>query len=151
MYSKQEAGKLRKEFWTVLGQYMAPILSAEGERINWINYRTGVKDFRIRMDADNHRASIALELVHADPEWQQLYFDQLAELRALLRQETGEDWIWRLHATDANGKTISRVYVELEEVNIFRRDHWPALIRFFKERMIALDAFWSNAKDYFVN
>lgn len=151
MYRKQEAGILRKEFWTSFGRYLAPIHSAEGEKINWINYRTGVKDFRIRMDADNKKAYIGLELVHSDPDWQQLYFEQLEKLRTMFRQEAGDDWIWQLHGRDAHGKIISRIYAELDSVHILRRDDWPALIRFFKERIIALDAFWSSAKEYFVN
>ena len=34
MYSKQEASFLNQKFWTSLGQYLAPIPSAEGEKIN---------------------------------------------------------------------------------------------------------------------
>ena len=30
MFSKQEASQLRKEFWTAFGQYMKPVLSADG-------------------------------------------------------------------------------------------------------------------------
>ncbi len=44
MFSKQEASQLRKDFWTAFGLYMRPIPSAEGDKINWINYKTGEKD-----------------------------------------------------------------------------------------------------------
>ena len=52
MFSKQHASQLRKEFWTVFGQYMSPINSYEGEKINWINYKTGVKGLQFKMHAD---------------------------------------------------------------------------------------------------
>ncbi|RYZ23162.1 MAG: DUF4268 domain-containing protein, partial [Chitinophagaceae bacterium] len=32
---------------------------------------------------------------------------------------------------------------------IFRREDWPELISFFKPRIVALDAFWSEAKYFF--
>jgi hypothetical protein len=43
MDTKQEASLTRQHFWTVFSQYMTPVLSAEGLRINWINYNTGDK------------------------------------------------------------------------------------------------------------
>ena len=51
MYSKHEASQLRQEFWTPFGRYMQPVLSSEGERVNWINYKTGAKHIYFRMDA----------------------------------------------------------------------------------------------------
>ncbi|MGN6618356.1 MAG: DUF4268 domain-containing protein, partial [Ilyomonas sp.] len=53
MYSKQEASQLRQEFWTVFGQYMLPVLSSEGMKISWTNYKTGEKNIYFRMNADN--------------------------------------------------------------------------------------------------
>lgn len=43
MYSKAEKSKIRKDFWTAFGQYMKPVPSAEGTKVNWPNYKTGVK------------------------------------------------------------------------------------------------------------
>jgi len=146
MYSKQEASQLRQEFWTAFGQYMQPILSSEGEKVNWINYKTGEKGIAFKMQADNKSAYIAIELNQHDAGIQELYFEQFKELRALLEQETGEEWIWSLHTYDESGKQVSRIYTALEGVSILRRDDWPALISFFKPRMIALDSFWNNVK-----
>ena len=69
---------------------MAPVLSAEGEKVNWVNYKTGEKDIYFRMQADNKTASIAIELTHKDAGIQQLYFEQFAELKKLLEESLGE-------------------------------------------------------------
>ena len=66
MYSKQEASQLRQAFWTAFGQYMLPVPSGEGEKVNWTNYKTGEKDLYFRMNADNKQATIAIELTHKD-------------------------------------------------------------------------------------
>jgi hypothetical protein len=58
------------------GQYMSPVHSAEGERINWINYKTGEKNIYFRMHADHSKASIAIEITHKDDGVQALYFEQ---------------------------------------------------------------------------
>ena len=146
MESRQQASQLRQEFWTVFGHYMRPVLSAEGERINWINYKTGEKDIYFKMSADNKRAEIAIELHHKDPGIQQLFFEQFRELKNLLRSAVHEEWIWKQQVTDEAGKTISKIYTEETDVSIFRKDDWPVLISFFKLRIIGLDDFWSNVK-----
>jgi hypothetical protein len=146
MFSKNEASKLRQEFWTSFGLYMSPILSADQEKINWVNYKTGLKDFSFRMDADKRAASIAIELSHADTIIQQLYFEQLEGLKPLLSESLGEEWDWQLLVHNSAGKFVSRVEKRQEGVSIYRKEDWPRLISFFKPRIILLDEFWSNAK-----
>lgn len=149
MYSRAEAAQMRQSFWTTFGQYMAPQLSAEGERVNWVNYKTGEKHLYFRMHADTKIASIAIEIAHPDTGLQQLYFEQLVQLKALLHQHAGEAWTWNLHTTDATGRIISTVGTEHTGVNIMMREAWPELISFFKPRIIALDAFWNEVKYVF--
>lgn len=146
MYTKEEASQLKQAFWTTFGQYIAPQLSAEGLKINWINYKTGLKNVYFKMDADKRTASIAIEITHSDPGLQELFFEQFLELKSLLHSYLNEEWDWALHTRDEHGRTISRIYTEIEPVSVFKREDWPALISFFKPRIIALDEFWSDAK-----
>ena len=150
MYTQQQASLIRKEFWTILGQYLSPIPSAEGIKINWINYRTGVKHFHIKMDAADSRAFISLELDHKDPELQRLYFEQLTEMQRIFIETMKEPWDWQLLHANENGKLVSRVIKEIGGLKILNRENWPSLISFFKERIIKLDQFWSIAKDQFL-
>ena len=146
MYSKDQASQLKQAFWTAFGQYMGPVMSAEGLRTNWINYKTGVKHIYFKMQADNKMAGIAIEISHPDAELQELFFEQFVTYKAMLHSTLEEEWEWQLHTADDYGKTISRIYTELKPVSIFQQGDWPKLISFFKPRMIALDEFWSNAK-----
>ena len=146
MYSKAEVNQLRQAFWTAFGQYMAPVPSAEGDTTNWINYKTGLKHVYFRMQADNHRATIAIELAHPDAGIRELFFEQFMEVRTVLHETLGEEWNWQPDTTDAQGVPFSRIYIELSPVNLFNREDWPALISFFKPRLIALDAFWTDAQ-----
>src|SRR5882724_8418668 len=50
MYTKQEASRLRQEFWTAFGQYMALSPSTGGEKANWLNYKTGVRYLNFKME-----------------------------------------------------------------------------------------------------
>lgn len=146
MYSKDEASRLRKEFWTTFGHYMVPQLSAEGLKTNWLNYKTGLKHVYFRLDADHKKGSVAIEITHSDLGVQELFFEQFLELKNLFKGYLKDNWLWELHYTDESGKTLSRIYISLTNVNVFNRNDWPALISFFKPRIIALDEFWSDAK-----
>jgi hypothetical protein len=146
MYSKEQASRIRQEFWTTFGQYMSPVPNAEGEKINWINYRTGEKHIHFKMDAGNRAASIFIEIAHPDDTIQQLYFEQFQQMQALLHETLGEEWQWALHQQDEFGKVVSTIGTNLPNTSILDKTKWPVLISFFKPRIIALDEFWSAAK-----
>ncbi|UOQ78361.1 DUF4268 domain-containing protein [Hymenobacter sp. 5516J-16] len=116
MYSKAEAAQLRHAFWTTFGQYMAPVPSAEGEPVNWINYRTGLKHVQLRMRTEDRRASVGLELLHPDADIRALQFEQLQALHNMLPTIPGQEWEWQPEAEE-NGQLLSRVQQELRGVS----------------------------------
>ncbi|TVP45504.1 MAG: DUF4268 domain-containing protein, partial [Mongoliibacter sp.] len=130
MYSRAESAKVRKDFWTTFGQYMKPVPNAEGYRINWQNYKTGVKNIFFRMKAERGFASIGIELNHKDEEMQELVFAQFQEFQKLLESELEEVWDWQLHGYDESGKVVSRIQIALADVNVMEKDDWPAIISF---------------------
>lgn len=149
MYGKQEASQLRKNFWTSFGQYMKPILNADDKKVNWLNYKTGIKHLYFRMDAGNNQAMIAIELRHPDPGLQQLYFEKFRQLEKFFHKTVGEKWNWQLHIADEDGRVISRIYKSINGVNIFNTADWPLIISFLKPRIMALDNFWNTVKEQF--
>ena len=146
MFSKIETSQLKQEFWTAFSLYMKPIPFAEGEKNNWVNYKTEVKDILFRMQANTKQAIISIEICHKEKDLQQLYFEQFVALKNLLHNTLGEEWVWSKNIIDEAGHNISSISKELENVNILNKSDWPDIISFFKQRIIALDEFWSMAK-----
>ncbi|RYD74806.1 MAG: DUF4268 domain-containing protein [Sphingobacteriales bacterium] len=149
MYSKEEAARLRQQFWTSFGQYMKPVPSASGYPVNWINYKTGVKHVFFKMDADTKKAVISIQLNHADADIRHLIYNQFEEFKLMFTNIVNENWEWFQDTSDEFGKEISLISATLEGVNIYNQQHWPELISFFKPRIIALDEFWDNVKPVF--
>ena len=149
MYTKEQVSKLRQKFWTTFGQYMKPVPGATGEKVNWLNYKTGIRNIVFRMDADQQKAITAIELRHETEADRMCYFKQFTALKKLLENTTGYQWYWQASTTDENGQTISRISQELHHINILNETDWPAIIAFLKPRIIALDAFWEIVKDGF--
>ncbi len=101
------------------------------------------------MEADKKTATISIEMAHPDSGIQELFFEQFLEFKNILHTTTAEEWLWEVHHTDDSGKVTSRIYRQLNGVSIFNKNDWPALISFFKPRIIALDEFWNDVKDGF--
>jgi len=160
MYTKQESARLRQAFWTAFGQYMSMAPSAGEEKPNWLNYKTGIKYLYFKTDAERDRASVAIVLAHPDADLQDAYYNQLLVSKKMLEAASGpstgsgqapsagsgQAWIWQPPAPGENGKMISRVYQQLEGVNVFNQADWPAIISFLKPRLMALDTWWQEAR-----
>lgn len=150
MYTREEASQVRRTFWTSFGQYMKPVRGAEGDTVNWLNYKTGVRHLYFRLDAEKRFASVAVEISHPDPDTRLEYYRQFEAMKAVLEEVTGETWEWQPDVTDEDGRQISRIITVLDGVNVLTRDDWASIISFFKPRIVALDAFWSMARDMFM-
>lgn len=146
MYSREEAKRLKEQFWTSFGQYMSAVSSADTEKVNWVNYKTGIKHLYFRMDVTNKMAVIMIELTHPDESIRALMFSQFEELKNVFQATVDEEWEWDEVYYDSLGKKTSRISIELEKVSVFKKEDWATLISFFKPRIIALDEFWSTAK-----
>ncbi len=144
MYTKQEISKQKQAFWTAFGRYMKPVVSADGEDINWINYKTGNKYIHFKMDVDSRQAEIAVVVRHSDNPGQRTYFDRLRQLEGIFEDTVGErDWVWE------PGTAESVIRKTLPGVNLLKNEDWPAIISFLKPRIIGLDEFWSMVRYQF--
>lgn len=101
------------------------------------------------MDAGKKDATISIEISHPDLGIQELFFEQFKEFKKILEEILNEEWIWELHTPDEHGKVISRIYMQLQPVSVFKQTDWPSIISFFKPRIMGLDEFWSMVKDSF--
>jgi len=152
MYTKQEISKQKQAFWTAVGRYMKPVMSADGEAISWLNYKTGNKYVHFRMDVDSRRAIVSVVLDHPDAGVRQAYFERFLGLKGIFEETVGEeDWNWQLRGSDEHGRDVALIMKQLAGVNIFYAEDWPAIISFLKPRMIALDAFWNFVRYQFAN
>jgi hypothetical protein len=141
-----QASILKQQFWMAFGKYMSPVPSAEGNKINWINYKTGVKFIRFNMECINNSVSINIEFSHPDIVLRQQQFDQLVNFKKQFQQVCGDDWRWQKLIPEENNKLISRIAASIDEVNIMNQSDWPIIISFLKMRLIALDKFWCDYK-----
>lgn len=146
MYTREQASLVRQQFWTTFGKYMSPILSADGTKVNWVNYKTGIPQLFFRMDADKNQASISIQVMHKDLELGKNIYSQLKLLQSFLHETLGEEWNWEPAVFNEFAQPLSKISTTLAPINIFKETDWPLIISFLKPRLIALDLFWVNHK-----
>ncbi len=146
MYTKEEASKVKQKFWTAFGKYMQPVPSADSEKVNWINYKTGIKGISFKLNADNNKATVAIEISLIDTHLQHQYFDIFANFKNQFHNLLGKDWQMAKHFVSEDIKEISIIFAELNNINIYRETDWPTIIVFLKKNIIALDIFWNEYK-----
>ena len=148
MYGKEESKILKKQFWTAFGTIMKPNFSAEGLKINWVNYKTGVKNIQFKTQATRINVSISINLLHKDAGIRDLYWEQFIEFKSLFHATMEEEWIWHNKIYDDYGKEYSAIQLSTEG-NIFDQDQWQNMFAFLKPRLLKLDEFWTDAKEIF--
>lgn len=149
MYSRKEQADTLHAFWTAIGLYMKPVPPAGWDKVNWINYRTGLKHLYFRMDAARKQASVSIEMTDPISERRALLYRTFLLLKEDLEQITGSGWHWEQEAFNEFGQPMSRIYQEIPGVDVMNQADWPELIRFFKDQMTRLDAFWHLHRDFF--
>lgn len=150
MYGKEEAIELRKLFWTSFGKYIGHNRFANGKKGKWLNYKTGVKDIYFRLDVDKRTAKVCIDIQHKDNGIRELFFEQFKELKTVFETTTNtKKWIWLNEYTNSFNKNISRIYVEIDKVNMYDKSTWNVIFPFLSKHIIAVDIFWEEFKDIF--
>ncbi|WP_298946487.1 DUF4268 domain-containing protein [uncultured Polaribacter sp.] len=133
MFSKDEAAKLRKEFWTSFGKSFPR---------KWLLYNTKVKGLAFKFVADRKRAMVCLDLENPDELTNMLYYDQLLSLKTLLEATLPEVIFNDCYELD-NGKIIRRIYVPFErKFSIHNKNTWRDCYEFFLATMPKFELFF---------
>lgn len=138
MYSKAENQRLKQEFWVAFAQKYPR---------KWMLYDTKIKDLSLKFFVDNTKAQVSLEIEVKPNEKRWAYFEQLEALKTILTEEYLPEAVFQRNYTLENGKTISRIWVELHPIAIGNRNNWETIFDFFYAKMNALELFFIEYED----
>lgn len=142
MFSKEESKKIRQEFWTSFGK--------EYPR-KWLLYNTKIKDVTLKFTFTTKVAQVSIDIEPYDDIIKAYYYDKFFSLKNILTTEYLEDIIFDERYQLDNGKIISRLYIELQDVSIHNKNHWNNVMQFLSDRMAKLEGFFLEYKDYIEN
>ncbi|MGY5850916.1 DUF4268 domain-containing protein [Salegentibacter sp. F14] len=139
MFSKEESKKLRQQFWTSFGLVY---------RTKWILYDTKQKEIQLKFTFNRKLAQVSLDVIDPDELVRAYYFEKLLSLKQILWKEYLPNAVYEDTYELPEGKLISRVYVQMDGVNIHNRQHWPEVMKFLNDNMLKLEAFFTEYRDY---
>lgn len=148
MYSKEEAKALREEFWDRFKTLSARARNRKSLPGSWLLSRTGIKALNLRFHVDRKVVQVGIDLETRNMDKRLELFEKLESVRNVLENAMGEPLTWELEYIRENGKSVSRIYTQREGVDIYDRDTWQAAHRFMLERMMKLESFYLEYRDY---
>jgi len=141
MFSKEESARLRKEFWTSFGKSFPR---------KWLLYNTKIKDLSLKFEADRKKAMVCIDIAMTDTDLQKQYFDKFLSLKAIFLEEIPE-LIFDDDYNLESGKTIARIYVQLNKVSIHNKNTWQEIYLFFINKMSYLEKLFIEHADFIKN
>jgi hypothetical protein len=76
-------------------------------------------------------------------------YDKLEAVKKVLEEAVGEPMMWELEYIRENGKSVSRIYTEIDGIDIYDRNTWNRAHDFMMDRMLKLELFYREYQDYF--
>ncbi len=148
MYSKEEAKKLRVDFWEMFGKRCEVHPELKFRKKKWILHRTKIKDVALRFDINRTDAKVILELGSRSEKLRFKAYEFLERYKALLENDFENGLIWEFyHEREDSGKEICRIYVQLPNVDLHRQNQWPDIFNFYIENMLKLENNFLEIRD----
>jgi hypothetical protein len=149
MYSREEAKALREEFWERFRRYSSGRRIKERKPGNWLMDHTGVRALNLRFHVDRKVAQVCIDVETRNMDKRLELYEKLESVRKPLESAMGEPMTWELEYIRENGKSVSRVYTEMEGADIYNRDTWAEAHRFMYNKMSRLEEFYLEYRDFF--
>ena len=148
MYSKEEAKSMRLEFWERFRNYSSIRRRQKGKPEKWMMEHTGIKALSLRFTFDRTDAMVSIDLdTHSMDKRIELY-DKLESLKTILEKAMQQELTWEVDFIRENGKSVSRIYTRLDGVDIYNKECWPDVFKFFYSNMMKLESFYEEYKDF---
>lgn len=151
MISKEELKEKNTAFWNEFRKVMNNETSSAGRQVNWINYPTDVKDIYIRMEVDAKGCRLCFDVQPKSDDIRSILWEQMTELKTVMTKEMGIEAIWNEESHFWNGRLISRIKWENNDLNFFNEEDVPKIIDFLRDKLIRFDKFYQEYKDIIVN
>ncbi len=142
MFTKEESKKLRQDFWVAFGKSYPK---------KWVLYNTKIKGLVFRFHFDLKKAAVSMDVEHSNLENRIALWEKISSLRSILK----EGFLLKVIFEDSflleNGKEISRVYVEMNQVSIHNKNTWQETMIFLNKNMSQFEEFFHEYQDVLSN
>jgi hypothetical protein len=148
MYSKEEAKNIRLQFWNRFKSWSGRKRNRKGLKGKWIMNDTGIKQMKLKFIFEEKQALVCIEIDTKNLDKRIELWEKMESLKSVLESKAPFSLKWELDFTLQSGKTVSRIYEQLDHVNIYDPSCWKKVNDFFYSRMSVLEEFYLEYRDY---
>lgn len=148
MYTIEEAKNTRLEFWERFENYAAVRRRQKGKPAKFIMNRTGIKQLKLKFDFNEQYALVGIDIETKNMDKRLELFEKLEQVKPHIEKALGQNLIWNIEEILENGKSISRVALKMEDVNIYEKECWDKVFPFFFKKMMKLEDFFEEFQDF---
>jgi hypothetical protein len=98
---------------------------------------------------DRQVAQVGIDLETRNMDKRLELFEKLESVKKILEKAMGDSMTWDLEYIRENGKSVSRIYQQIEGIDIYDRDTWQTAHQFMFEGMLKLERFYLEYRDFF--
>jgi hypothetical protein len=149
MYTREEAKLIRKEFWDSFASLSVRKRLAKKLPGKWMLDHTGIRALNLRFHVNREVAQVGIDLETRNMDKRFELYDKLEAVKKVLEEAVGEPMMWELEYIRENGKSVSRIYTEIDGIDIYDRNTWNRAHDFMMDRMLKLELFYREYQDYF--
>lgn len=151
MFSKEEAKKIRQNFWITFGKRTALLPVDYGSKKKWILFKTGVKDLSFKFEAERKYARVCIDFEQQNMDKRIKFWEKFESIKTILNEAVEDELVWDELFSLENGKEISRIYCQLDGVSLYNEKKWPEIFDFFVVNMNAIENVFLDFKELIVD
>lgn len=149
MFTKEESKRLRLEFWDQFRKMSEKKRMKKRRPARWIMNDTGIRQIKLKFHFDEKTATVGIDIETRNLNKRIELYEKLEGLKSKFEKVFGDKPVWEFDHVLPTGKSISRLYLILRDVNIYNKDHWDMVNRFFFDNMILFEDIFLEYRDYF--
>ena len=144
MLTRDESKHLREEFWERFRNYSAVRRKQKGKSGLWIMNHTKIPQLKLKFEFGKEKAIVGIDIETRNVDKRIELFGKLEQFKTILETTMGSEMKWELEYLLENGKSISRIYTEKSDVNIYNKEDWPEVFPFLYKNMMKLEKFYEE-------
>ncbi len=148
MYSKKEAKEIRLNFWNQFKKWSGSLRSKKGKKGRWLMNDTGIKQVKLKFHFDEHMAMTGITIDTRNSEKRFELWEKFASMKKILEERADFPVQWEKEFMLDTQKTVSMIYSQLNDVNIYSRDDWKKVNSYFFKTMSLFEDFFLEYCDY---
>ena len=144
MYSKDEAKAIKIEFWDNFKRYS----KRRGRKMtSWVLKGTQIKEAQLKFDINENGAFVMLQIDSKLDIKRHSVFDAFEKYKTIIDEACGSELIWNRDYYVKSFKDVSVIYYHKAEADIFCKDEWESIFKFFFKRMETLELAFLDVKE----